>query len=642
MKKLISTAIIAVVAIIALASCNKQDSELISPKAQAAEIALSIDTELSLETLGLLGLNESQLKALQFDLTGSSPKISNSTDGWKTHLFLRKKGNSAEVGYIEYHFRMDGFTPADSQGKKRIKLKGERQVVTVHNITTHPKAGEEWYIIGMLGGGRIDQSKTRVDFLPDPSLDTSLEETQARVPLATNWTKLSISSDGALSTKLTFVPQGVLINVVMTNNKYDTPLVLEKSQLVSSTISNQGYFDFSVSQNPETDILASHSPKWKFTEEHKDAVYKLSSRLEKGKRSNTLIWGMPTHAPHKLAIEVFPYSVKRVGTSSLGFVSTEPLSTSTAYRINVEIDRPKTPLEYVADYNLAGGSLVRKGNENTPGVQGELRFAGDHLCNTSGYYDWYRSMGVKDRGYNPDGDNLFDHEISIKNEKGETIRTPLKNLYHIPSLEEWSGIFGNGNPTRSQYGYIARYSGTDAVTIAGVQKTYKSEVKSEGTGIGYAIRLMNASGAQEAQAGWPIAKTNDMRTAYRYERSGNLDGNDNNARLKVKSVYLGASFTGDINTISDEAWWQAKEREGLVITREFSASGHITGFPWGNGDLSIAGTLEKFKREGVYLSSTGDTSNKANFWSFYYNDSQAYGMSLFKHEAFTIRPFLNY
>ncbi|MDY3089639.1 MAG: hypothetical protein SOW66_00760, partial [Porphyromonas sp.] len=113
-------------------------------------------------------------------------------------------------------------------------------------------------------------------------------------------------------------------------------------------------------------------------------------------------------------------------------------------------------------------------------------------------------------------------------------------------------------------------------------------------------------------------------------------------RLKVKSVYLGASFTGDINTISDEAWWQAKEREGLVITREFSASGHITGFPWGNGDLSIAGTLEKFKREGVYLSSTGDTSNKANFWSFYYNDSQAYGMSLFKHEAFTIRPFLNY
>lgn len=118
MKKLISTAIIAVVAIIALASCNKQDSELISPKAQAAEIALSIDTELSLETLGLLGLSESQLKALQFDLTGSSPKISNSTDGWKTHLFLRKKGIRPKLATLNIISGWMGLPPRIAKEKR--------------------------------------------------------------------------------------------------------------------------------------------------------------------------------------------------------------------------------------------------------------------------------------------------------------------------------------------------------------------------------------------------------------------------------------------------------------------------------------------------------------------------------------------
>lgn len=642
MKKLISTSIIAIAVIIALTSCTKQQDLKQSQSIEGRSIVLNIDSEIGTESLSALGFDDAQLRALQFDLTGSSPKIKNSTNRWKTHLFLRKQGEPDIVGYVEYYFDIEGLTPADRQGKRKIKLKGATREVTIHNITSPPKAGEVWYVIGILGGGKLDESKTKVDFLPEPNTDRALGETEARVPVASVWTKLSIDKDNKLHTTLAFKPQGVIINVAMTNNKYDAVLSLEKSLLTTSSISNQGHFDFSASQNPENQISSSQGPKWIFADKQSEAHYPLSTRFEKGKQKNQLIWGMPTNGANKITVEVFPYSVKRKGSSSLGFVSTEPLVASNAYRINLEFDRPKIPLEYVADYNLAGGSLVRKGTTLTPGMQGELRFAGDHLNNTSGYYDWYRSMGVTHPGYNQSGDDLFTHEIAVKDANGQTIRIPLKSLYHIPSLEEWRGIFGDSNESRSQYGFIANASGTDAVTIRGVKKTYKSETKSMGTGIGYAIRLMDASGAQEAKPGWSIATTNDMKTAYRYERVGDFSGNDNNSRLKVKSVYLGAGFSGNINTIADESWWQKKEREGLVVTREFSASGAIRGLPWGNGDLTIAGSLNDLGRNGLYLSSTEDTANTANFWSFHYNDVQAYGMSLFKHEAFAIRPFLNY
>lgn len=642
MKKLISTSIIAIVAIIALVSCAKQQDMKLAPGIKGQSIVLSIDTELGTESLTALGFDDAQLRALQFDLTGSSPKIKNSTNRWKTHLFFRKQGEPNMVGYVEYYFDIDGLTSADSQGKRKIKLKGATREVTIHNITSPPKAGEVWYVIGILGGGKLDQSKTKVDFLADPSIDDALRNTEARVPVASVWTKIDIDKDNKLHTKLAFKPQGVIINVDMVNNKFDGELTLEKSQLTTSSISNQGYFDFSVSQNPESQVSSSQGPKWVFTDRQGEATYPLSTRFKKGEHNNKLIWGMPTNGTNRITVGVFPYSVKRKGSSSLGFISTVPVVASNAYRIDLELDRPKMPLEYVADYNLAGGSLVRKGTTLRPGMQGELRFAEDHLNNTSGYYDWYRSMGVTHPDYNPNGDNLFTHEIAVKDEKGRTTRMPLKELYHIPSLEEWTGIFGDGNNTRSQFGYIAEYFGTDAVTIHGVRNTYKSVVKSEGTGIGYAIRLMDASGTQEAKTGWPVATTNDMRTAYRYERIGDFSGSDNNSRLKVKSVYLGAGFSGNINTIADESWWQTKEREGLVVTREFSASGAIRELPWGNGDLTIAGSLKELNTNGFYLSSTEDTGNTVNFWSLHYSGTQAYGMSLFKHESFAIRPFLNY
>ena len=67
-----------------------------------------------------------------------------------------------------------------------------------------------------------------------------------------------------------------------------------------------------------------------------------------------------------------------------------------------------------------------------------------------------------------------------------------------------------------------------------------------------------------------------MLCAYRYERGGSFLRNSLDSHLKVQCVYLGSTFTGDINTISNESWWNTQIAiPDKVTTRIFPITGHV-------------------------------------------------------------------
>ena len=110
-------------------------------------------------------------------------------------------------------------------------------------------------------------------------------------------------------------------------------------------------------------------------------------------------------------------------------------------KVNVE-QIGKMPLEYVAEYNLAGGNhqygVVFSTSEDPSGIpstpaqsDNHLRWAASHENNESGYYNWYICKGIQNSAGNPSGKNMFNDAFFTSGAgKG----------YHLPSRWEWAGF----------------------------------------------------------------------------------------------------------------------------------------------------------------------------------------------------------
>ncbi|WP_420186500.1 hypothetical protein M1B74_06800 [Bacteroides pyogenes] len=254
----------------------------------------------------------------------------------------------------------------------------------------------------------------------------------------------------------------------------------------------------------------------------------------------------------------------------------------------------KLPLEYVAEYNLAGGAQYGSSfaSSNPPGAvptsaqtDPQLRWATNHNNDQSGYYNWYVANGVYNVTYNPDTKNLFTDPF---------FTTGAGEGYHLPSRWEWVGVGSNG--THVAYTVSVDYRNIhEAIEFGGVKKTFASDYISEGNGICYALRFKQANPGTAPDNGslifFPTASNNYMLCAYRYTRVGPFLNNLNlNSCVKVDCVYLGAKFTGDISTIRYESWWDVHVSE--TITRIFPAAGGII-FP--GSRLSLRGVEGRFQ-----------------------------------------------
>lgn len=272
--------------------------------------------------------------------------------------------------------------------------------------------------------------------------------------------------------------------------------------------------------------------------------------------------------------------------------------------MKINVKRALYPLEHVAEFNLAGG-FPQYGSSFDPsnsggivpkGAQTEhaLRWATSHNNDESGYYNGYIIRGETNPYYNPSGKNLFDDEFFSPGHPGHG--------YHLPSQEEWTGVFSYQSSV--EYGI---YTGgvktfNEHVEFGGIKKTFTNDYLSDLVGnVCYALRFKKwvddsmAMPPMPPTSEFPAAVDNSMLCAYRYTLMGVSVGNTRH--LKIDAVYLGSSFTGNMNTINNDAWWNAHASE--TVTRIFPHTGSVyaPALPGGN--------TTKLHRGGA----------EANYWS---------------------------
>ena len=275
-------------------------------------------------------------------------------------------------------------------------------------------------------------------------------------------------------------------------------------------------------------------------------------------------------------------------------------------KVNVE-QIGKIPLEYVAEHNLAGGSqyiFTFSSSEEPSGIPStsaqsdyNLRWAASHNNNESGYYNWYVCNGIQHSQGNPSGKNLFS-DVFFTSGAGKG--------YHLPSRWEWAGVFcyiyGYGISLNSS---IIHNDINEAIEFGGIKKTFASDYANTGSNVTYALRFKPATGAPQDDSGsseiiFPKATDNRMLCAYRYELIPT--GPPLSSQIKVQAVYLGNSFTGDINTIRDENWWTAQAATpGNVVTRIFPLAGEVQG----STILRYCGSKFSYQSSTAYYTSGG-------------------------------------
>lgn len=254
-------------------------------------------------------------------------------------------------------------------------------------------------------------------------------------------------------------------------------------------------------------------------------------------------------------------------------------------RIDVVL-RGKLPLEYAAEHNLAGGyqygSSFNRALNGDPWSGGHavplsptsaqtdthLRWATSHANDQSGYYNGFVCTGLHQSTYNPGAKKITD-DVFFTTGDGKN--------YHIPSFHELKGIFSDW--TLAQYGSTVDVQDiAEAVEVGGSLQTYTSDYYSTGNGIGYALRFKKGTRHTSDEPTVPLAATNSMACAYRYERIGAMTTYLNTTdHLKVQCVYVGNQTPlPDLRTkIAQESWWNAQP-PATVITRIFPAAGYIS------------------------------------------------------------------
>lgn len=279
----------------------------------------------------------------------------------------------------------------------------------------------------------------------------------------------------------------------------------------------------------------------------------------------------------------------------------------------------KFPLEYVAEFNLAGGfqygstfssSSPWGASPTSAQTDPDLRWATSHNNDQSGYYNWYVCKGIHDT-YNPSTKNLFSDVFFSAGHPGHG--------YHLPSRQELTGVFSYSGQANYSSSIGSVVTVNEACQFGNIKKTFGVDYYS-GNGTCYALRFKQATGSPNDRSPtsgsgsdvFPLATDNSMLCAYRYRRVGSLSSNNNNNtdRLEIDCVYLGHSFTGDIHTISDDSWWSARASE--TVTRTFPAAGYIY-----LAAVSGSGALNNRGDSGYCWSGTENVTSDAWFASFY-------------------------
>lgn len=313
-------------------------------------------------------------RAMSFDTTDPNvpPFIDESgITSWKTHCFIR---NAA--GNVQFYAEVD-WNVVSNGGSLELTMKGHELTLFSSGgsdpASQAPRAGEIWYISGMTGDGTLNADRTKVDYRP-VAADASLPKNQLRVPLSFGWKPFKVKGNGERAPKISviFRPQGTLLKVVINNATNRGKAVMDsRATIYTNALTNDGAFDFSPSSTP----VEERQPSFDFGT-NTTAVYTYFTRGEniaKDAKETIIMWGYPRPASQKPAegwftdVYIPRYRALAMGQTTFLEPRTRGFSNGRSATFKLDIDRPRMPLEYMAEYNMnaAGDGFV---DSNEAGV----------------------------------------------------------------------------------------------------------------------------------------------------------------------------------------------------------------------------------------------------------------------------------
>lgn len=352
-------------AMLLVASCSQEAQQPLAPQGEeSSSLSLEIAPELDLQ----------ELRAMTITTANNKPQFTHdSRTDWKTHCFIRN-ADGTQQAYAEVNWEVVDSTA----GQIKLKMKGHelKLLTSGGSPLPTPQPGEEWFIAGIAGGGRLNDTRTQVDFSYDAGLDGTLANDQVRVPLAFGWTKFVVAGANQRAPRISvrLKPQGSLFRIRVDNLAEGADFdgktyVAGNVKILSNALTQKGAFDYGLGSTAEAPISGA-MPSYNFGSGNEVAVNEVIQRpveVDLNAYRDVLIWAYPRPSAHLAPSQAFStkiylphYHTYDTKTFVPHGLRNAAFANGHGYRTTLHVYRPKMGLEYIMPRHLSpsGGEFA--------------------------------------------------------------------------------------------------------------------------------------------------------------------------------------------------------------------------------------------------------------------------------------------
>lgn len=492
------------------------------------------------------------------------PKINPDNTTFTAQLYFKKMG-VAGLGKATVTYQV-----AKINGAVKLYYYGDATFTSNFAAGVNPADGGEWYVAGIIGGGaEVDNSHFYQITFDRVDSDYARTDTKVRIPLLTKWTKM-FNANGASAingkvgyTSLHFAPQGTLVRVNLTT---ETTFKAGPTwaSVVTNVLDGAGYFDFGAGS--DADVRTGVYPAWNFSRTSSTTPALLNFKLQDqaaNQMKTYYVWGMPRTgvSDAQTTVEAGFLNFVKSGTTET-FASASQPQNGVSYPINLTLTEAGNQSILRP---LFGGAYLN------PAKNGVVNPTKAQLQANKNLIGYFHSSNFTGSDFTFGGEN-----------------------YELPDEFQWTSIFAGFNAgivVGRDYANWSRHQNMPE-RVGGIKRFFFDEYKYQAAKANklYALKFQ-AYDASKASAGvyndvadvvrdYPQAQTNAQRVAIRYTYSdpqGPTDyrnqitgGTFDIGQIDIEVVPLGVDdprSTGEaitLDKIYDDAWWTARENEGVV------------------------------------------------------------------------------
>lgn len=492
------------------------------------------------------------------------PKIDPDNTTFTAQLYFKKMG-VAGLGKATVTYQV-----AKINGAVKLYYYGDATFTSNFAAGVNPADGGEWYVAGIIGGGaEVDNSHFYQITFDRVNSDYARTDTKVRIPLLTKWTKM-FNANGASAingkvgyTSLHFAPQGTLVRVNLTT---ETTFKAGPTwaSVVTNVLDGAGYFDFGAGS--DADVRTGVYPAWNFSRTSSTTPALLNFKLQDqaaNQMKTYYVWGMPRTgvSDAQTTVEAGFLNFVKSGTTET-FASASQPQNGVSYPINLTLTEAGNQSILRP---LFGGAYL---NPNKNGVVNPTKAQLQANKNLIGYFH---------------SSNFTGSDFTFGSEN-----------YELPDEFQWTSIFAGFNAGIVVGRDYANWSRRQNMPerVGGIKRFFFDEFKYQAAKANklYALKFQ-AYDASKASQGvyndvadvvrdYPQAQTNAQRVAIRYTYSDpqgptsysnqTTGGTFDIGQIDIEVVPLGVDdprSTGEaitLDKIYDDAWWTARENEGVV------------------------------------------------------------------------------